>query len=133
MSINDTRVIGENRRRATGKAASYRASARPCADVLMRCKSTDITIDDIKFIARLTTNRNLLHRIPTLPLIKRRSRGGTKESKREREREEERERRKRLREREARIGLLFWGKPRRNTLRRDKSEIQTNDMQGVAR
>lgn len=30
----------------------------------MRCKSTDITIVDIKFIARLTTNRNP-HCIPT--------------------------------------------------------------------
>jgi hypothetical protein len=47
--------LGEKTRLAIG---------RERADVLMRCKSTDITIDDIKFIARLTTNRNL-HRIPT--------------------------------------------------------------------
>jgi len=53
---------------------------RSRADVLMRCKSTDITIGDIKFIARLTTNRNL-HRIPTWYRWE-------KEREREREREE---------------------------------------------
>lgn len=48
--------------KAATAAVSYQLFAH--ADVLMRCKSTDITIADIKFIARLTTNRNL-HRIPT--------------------------------------------------------------------
>lgn len=47
-----------------GKVAARYRRAPARADILMRCKSTDITIGDIKFIARLTTNRNL-HCIPT--------------------------------------------------------------------
>lgn len=68
VSINGTECyrmkIATARRRATLEKSRRAIGERPRADVLMRCKSTDITIGDIKFIARLTTNRNL-HRIPT--------------------------------------------------------------------